>query len=75
MGDDVGIFGGHLVYFSAIWYILWPFGIFFGYLELFLPVLVCKRNKNLAALLLTSVFLCGAGGGGGRQDRRILLSR
>jgi hypothetical protein len=24
--EDVGIFGGHLVYFVAIWYILWPFG-------------------------------------------------
>jgi hypothetical protein len=22
-----GIFCGHLVYFVAIWYILWPFGI------------------------------------------------
>jgi hypothetical protein len=25
--EDVGIFYGHLVYFMAIWYILWPFGI------------------------------------------------
>jgi hypothetical protein len=22
---------GHLVYFTAIWYILWPFGILCGY--------------------------------------------
>jgi hypothetical protein len=26
--EDVGQFHGHLVYFTAIWYILWPFGIF-----------------------------------------------
>jgi hypothetical protein len=26
--EDVGIFYGRLVYFMAIWYILWPFGIF-----------------------------------------------
>jgi hypothetical protein len=25
---DVGIFYGHLMYFTAIWYILWQFGIF-----------------------------------------------
>jgi hypothetical protein len=24
--EDAGIFYGHLVYFSAIWHILWPFG-------------------------------------------------
>jgi hypothetical protein len=30
---DIRTFYGHLVYFVAIWYILWPFGIFF-------PVLV-----------------------------------
>jgi hypothetical protein len=29
---DVGKFYGHLVYFSAISYILWPFGIFYGHL-------------------------------------------
>jgi hypothetical protein len=27
---DVGIFNGHLVYFTAILYILWPFGTFCG---------------------------------------------
>jgi hypothetical protein len=31
--EDVGIFYDHLVYFTAIWYIMWPFGIFYGYLE------------------------------------------
>jgi hypothetical protein len=30
--EDVGIFYGHLVYCTDIWYILWPFGIFHGYL-------------------------------------------
>jgi hypothetical protein len=28
----VGILNGHLVYFTAIWYSLRPFGIFYGYL-------------------------------------------
>jgi hypothetical protein len=30
--EGVGIFHGHLVYFMAIWYILWPYGIDYGYL-------------------------------------------
>jgi hypothetical protein len=29
--EDVGIFHGHLVNFTAIWYILWTFGIFFTF--------------------------------------------
>jgi hypothetical protein len=29
---DVGIFYGHLVYFTAIWYILQPLGIFYSHL-------------------------------------------
>jgi hypothetical protein len=37
--EDVGIFYGHLVYFTAIWYTLWIFGIFCGNL-VFFPVLV-----------------------------------
>jgi hypothetical protein len=41
--EDVGIYYGQLVYFTAIWYILWPFGIFF-------PVLVCCPKKNMASL-------------------------
>jgi hypothetical protein len=53
------------VYFLAIWYLLWPYGIFYGNLVYifyghmvcfprfgtFLPVLVCCTNKNLATLL------------------------
>jgi hypothetical protein len=33
--EDVGIFYGHLVYSTAIWSILRPFGIFYCYLEYF----------------------------------------
>jgi hypothetical protein len=29
---NVGIFHDHLEYFMAIWYNLWPFGIFCGHL-------------------------------------------
>jgi hypothetical protein len=51
----------------AIWYILWPFGIFYGHLVYFMaiwyivwslwyifPVLVCSDKKNLATLLQMS---------------------
>jgi hypothetical protein len=48
--ENVGIFYGHLVYsasiwyiFVAIWYILWSFGVF-------IPILVCCTEKNLATL-------------------------
>jgi hypothetical protein len=33
--EDVGIFYGHLVYFTAIWCISKPFGIFYGNLVYF----------------------------------------
>jgi hypothetical protein len=33
--EVVGIFYGHLVYFTAIWYILCPFGICYGNLVYF----------------------------------------
>jgi hypothetical protein len=45
-----------LVYFTAIWFILLPFGIFCGHLIHFMfilnifPILVCCTNKNLATL-------------------------
>jgi hypothetical protein len=31
-GFEVGIIFGHLEYLTAIWYALWPFGIFSGHL-------------------------------------------
>jgi hypothetical protein len=40
--EDVGMVYVSLVYFTATWYILWPFGIF--------SVLVCCSQKNLATL-------------------------
>jgi hypothetical protein len=33
--EDVGIFYDHFVYFTAIWYILRPFGISHGYFVYF----------------------------------------
>jgi hypothetical protein len=33
--NDVGKFYGHMVYFSDILYILWPFGIFCGHFSIF----------------------------------------
>jgi hypothetical protein len=48
--EDVGILYGHLVYFTAIWYILCTFGLFYSHLVYFFPVLVCCTKKNLATL-------------------------
>jgi hypothetical protein len=36
-GHLVGIFYAHLVYFMPIWYILWPFGIFYAHLTNLCP--------------------------------------
>jgi hypothetical protein len=41
--EVVGIFNGHLIYFTVIWYILWLFSIIFH-------VLVFCPTKNLANL-------------------------
>jgi hypothetical protein len=62
--EDVGIFYGDLLYFTAIWYILRPFVIFYGHLlffyghlvyfwrfGIFFPVLVCCTETNLATLI------------------------
>jgi hypothetical protein len=65
--EGVGIFYGHLVNFTAQWYILWAFGSFFGHLVYFLyftanwcvlrlfgivlPFWYVWSKKNLAALL------------------------
>jgi hypothetical protein len=35
--EAVGKFYGHLIYFTAFWYPLWPFGIFGGYLVYYSP--------------------------------------
>jgi hypothetical protein len=50
--EDVALFYGHLVYFTTIWHILWPFGIPSCWLSaIFSPVLVFCTKKNLATLL------------------------
>jgi hypothetical protein len=53
--EKVGIFYDHLEYFTAIWYILWPFGIVCGHLVYFIPFWYVKSNKNLATLILGRV--------------------
>jgi hypothetical protein len=49
--EKVGIFYDHFEYFTAIWYILWPFGIrslwSFGK---FFPFWYVETKKNLATL-------------------------
>jgi hypothetical protein len=54
--EDVGTFNVHLVYFTSIWYILWPFGRLYGYLVHFFLVLVSCAKKNLATLFSGSRF-------------------
>jgi hypothetical protein len=44
--EDVGIFNEHLVSFTAIWNILWRFGIFHGYLVHFSPFGLMNREKS-----------------------------
>jgi ABC-type spermidine/putrescine transport system permease subunit II len=36
--EDVGILYGTLVYYTAIWYRLWPFGIVCGHLVSFVAI-------------------------------------
>jgi hypothetical protein len=36
--ENIGIFYGHLVYFTAMWYSLRPFGIFCGHLVYFTAI-------------------------------------
>jgi hypothetical protein len=44
--DDVGIFNGHLVYFTAISYILWTLGIFCGHLVCFSRIGILYQGKS-----------------------------
>jgi hypothetical protein len=48
--ENVGIFFGHLVYFTANWFVLQPFGIF-------PPILACCVDKNLATLPAIIIFV------------------
>jgi hypothetical protein len=66
--EDGGLFYGPLVYFTAlwsilrpfglftsIWYIVWPFDIFYGYL-VYIGIFpnFCCNNKNPATLTYTT---------------------
>jgi hypothetical protein len=56
--EDVGITCGHLLFYMAICYFIWPFVILYGHLVYFMaiwyifPLLVCCVKKNLATLQL-----------------------
>jgi hypothetical protein len=47
------ILNGHLLYFTAIWYILWPFWYILWSFGIFFPVLVLCTRKNLATLTVS----------------------
>jgi hypothetical protein len=44
--EDVGIFCGKFLYFTAKWFILWPFGTFCGYLVIFSRFGMSCRKKS-----------------------------
>jgi hypothetical protein len=44
--DDVGIFYCHLVYFTALWYFLRPFGKYYRYLVYFYPFGMLHQDKS-----------------------------
>jgi hypothetical protein len=54
--EDVGIFYGHFVYFTAKWYILWPLGTFCDIFVYFFPLLVSFTEKYLATLPVSVVL-------------------
>jgi hypothetical protein len=71
--EDVGIFYGHLVYFTVTWYILWLFDIFFGMFWYVLVHFGMLHQKNLATVDVTRTVggnSTGAGGGWGRSAAR-----
>jgi hypothetical protein len=43
--EDVDIFYVHLVYFTVILYVLWPYGIFSGYFAHFFPFWYVVERK------------------------------
>jgi hypothetical protein len=51
---------GHLVYLIVLWYILWPFGLYYGHFVHLMafgsnsPGLVCCAKNNLATLSETT---------------------
>jgi hypothetical protein len=45
--EDFGIFNGHLVYSTAIWYIFWLFGILFSRFGTLHQEATLKRSRSL----------------------------
>jgi hypothetical protein len=57
--EDIGMFYGHLVYFTAVWYITYvAFGIYFVVIWYVFPVLVCCTEKNPATLMHCVCIVC-----------------
>jgi hypothetical protein len=44
--EGVRIFYCHFVYFMAIWYILWPFGMFVGHFDVFSHLGIFCQEKS-----------------------------
>jgi hypothetical protein len=55
--ENVRIFYVHLEYFTAIWYILWPFCIVCGHMVgILFPIWYVWTKKNLATLQIGRIF-------------------
>jgi hypothetical protein len=54
--EDIGVFYGLLVYFTAVRYILWPFGITSGNLEYFSRFGILYQDKSGNPASLTDNF-------------------
>jgi hypothetical protein len=61
--EIVGVYYGHLVYFTSIGYILWPFGIFYGHLVYSMVIFfrfgkLYIEKSGISVLTLKELFLC-----------------
>jgi hypothetical protein len=54
------LFYDHFVYFTDIWYILWPFGIFYGYVVYFsrFGVLYQEQSGNTMYVATDEISVC-----------------
>jgi hypothetical protein len=52
------MFYGHVVYFMAIWHILWTIGTFYSHLVYIFPFWYVAPRQNLATLVAASNLVC-----------------
>jgi hypothetical protein len=55
---NVDILHGHFVFFTATWYMLWPYGIFYGHLVIFPCFGILYQGKSGNPAQKQSVEIC-----------------